>query len=208
MKTKKLRLFVLDNVSRYVLSMTVSRIVLLSFHVVPEQFHSKILELLDTFLTKAKVRGSRVIAAAEEKLQCNWISMVPFVDVFLTPAAHHYECIRSTIDSVQPDSADSVNDTHGPIAEISLSAMMFALSVEMSRKCNRELVIQQGLLDFIVSLPWSIPDKWKDTSKGVVAVFQKDQNYLAVPKLSSIAMAYASKHGIATSFGLQTFLSK
>ena len=185
------------------MSVTVSRMVLLSFGVVPEQFHSKILELLDTFLTKAKMRGSSVIAAAEEKLQCNWITMVPFVDVFLTPTAHRCECNRSTTDSDH-----TINDSHGPIAEMSLSAMMFALSVEMSRKCNRELVIQQGLLDFIVSLPWSIPEEWKDTSNGVVAIFQKDQHYLAVPKLSSIAVAYASKHGMATSFGLATLLSK
>ena len=75
--------------------------------------------------------------------------MVPSVDVFVTPTAHCCECNQSTADSGQAESADTINDSHGPIAEISLSAMMFALS----RKCNRELVIQQGLLDFIVSLP-------------------------------------------------------
>jgi hypothetical protein len=158
--------------------------VLLSSGVVPVRFQSRIVKLLNSFLAKAKAAGSNSIAAAEEKLQCNWLTMVPFIDVFMVPAGHdQYVDISS-------------------ITQTSLSIMMFALTIEMSRKCNRELVIRQGLLDFIVSLPWSIPDRWRESSKSVVVAFQKDVRYLPVPKLYSIAAACAAKHGLHDSFSL------
>lgn len=171
--------------SRYVLSVALARLVLLSSGVVPDQFQSRIIKLLDSFLAKAKAAGSNFIAAAEEKLQCNWLTMVPFIDVFMIPlhATSHgqYGGIPSTTQS-------------------SLSIMMFALTVEMSRKCSRELVIRQGLLDFIVSLPWNIPDKWRENSRSVVAAFQKDICYLPVPKLYSIAASCAARHGMHALF--------
>ena len=167
--------------------MALARLVLHSSGVIPDRFQSKIIKLLDSFLAKAKAAGSNSIAAAEQKLQCNWLTMIPFIDVFMVPlrAASH--------------------DQHVGIPSIkqsSLSIVMFALTVEMSRKCNRELVIRQGLLDFIVSLPWSIPDKWKENSKTVVVKFQKDFRYLPVPKLYSIAAACAARHGMHNSFSL------
>ncbi len=172
---------------RYVLSMALARLVLLSSGVIPDRFHSNVIELLESFLAKAKVAGSSSIAAAEQKLQCNWLTMVPFVDVFMVPL-----CVASHDQYVGIPN----------IAQTSLSVMAFALTVEMSRKCNRELAIQQGLLDFIVSLPWSIPDRWKENSKTVVAAFQKDLHYLPVPKLYSIAAACAAKQGMHDSSSL------
>ena len=171
---------------RYVLSVALARLVLLSSGVIPDHFQSKINKLLDSFLAKAKAAGSN-IAAAEQKLQCNWLTMVPFIDVFMVPlhAASHNQHVGIP-----------------SIIQSSLAIMMFALTVEMSRKCNRELVIRQGLLDFIVSLPWSIPDKWRENSKTVVVAFQKDLHYLPVPKLYSIAAACAAKHGMHDSYSL------
>ena len=160
------------------LSVALARLVLLSSGVIPDRFYSKVIELLESFLAKAKAAGSRSVAAAEQKLQCNWLTMVPFVDVFMVPL--------SVASHDQYAGTSSIQQT-------SLSVMMFALTVEMSRKCNRDLAIQQGLLDFIVSLPWSIPNRWKENSKTVVAAFQKDLHYLPVPKLYSIAAACAVK---------------
>ena len=178
--------------------------VLLSFSSVPNQFHSQICELLDSFLAKAKAAGSGHIAAAEEKLQCNWITMVPFIDVFLAPVASHCDLGEPTSSS---DDLSTKNMHMAALAtELSLSVMMFALSVETSRKCNRELAIQCGLLDFIVSLPWSIPDRWKENGKAIVTMFQKDLHCLPVPRLYSIAAASAAKSGILP-FGMPLFPS-
>ena len=163
--------------------MALARLVLLSLGVIPDQFHSKIVELLDTFLAKAKATGSSSIANAEQQLQCNWLTMVPFVDIFLVPLAGDNQYV----------SLPSITQT-------SLSVMMFALMIETSRKSNRELLIRQGLLDFIVSLPWSIPDRLRESSKAVVAVFQKDLHYLPVPRLYSIAAASVRKQGMDISF--------
>ena len=169
------------------LSVALARLVLLSSGVVPDHFQSRITKLLNSFLAKAKTAGSNSIVAAEEKLQCNWLTMVPFIDVFMVP-----------LHAVGHDQYVGILS----ITQASLSIMMFALTIEMSRKCNRELVIRQGLLDFIVSLPWSIPDRWRESSKSVVVAFQTDVRYLPVPKLYSIAAACAAKHGMYDPFSL------
>lgn len=72
-----------------------------------------------------------------------------------------------------------------------------ALQIDMQRILIRRRTKEEGLLDFIVMLPWSMPEWCKDNCSEVVKLFSSKEN-LSVPSLVSIVKAYLARIGYTT----------
>jgi len=156
--------------------MALARLLLFSLATYPEEHKTKSAEVLSHFLSVAKAQE---ITNLEEKYTYNWITMLPFIEMLYT-AVSSDKLHRNAM--VELPAA-------GESQQWSVCVAVVALEAEMGRKCNRELVVRQGLLDFIVCLPWGVPQ-----CQNVVQLFAGDQK-LPVPKLASIAKAKLARCG-------------
>ena len=130
--------------------MALARLLLFSLATYPEEHKTKTAEVLSHFLSVAKAQE---ITNLEEKYTYNWITMLPFIEMLYT-AVSSDKLHRNAM--VEPPAA-------GESQQWSVCVAVVALEAEMGRKCNRELVVRQGLLDFIVCLPWGVP-QWPRSS--------------------------------------------
>ena len=163
--------------------LALARILLFSYDTVPSQCRPKILKSMDQFLAVAKARE---IARLEEKYQYNWITVFPFLETLYAPLM---DCVKSKTYSI--DSDDPVKEK---CQHWSTSVAVLSMEAEMSRECNRELLLRQKLLDYVVCLPWEMPGQWKECCGSVVSHFVKEGR-LPVPRLSSIAKAKLARSG-------------
>ena len=168
---------------------TLSRLLLFSSSIYPNEHKTKTVEILSQFLSVARVQD---ITTLEEKYSYNWITILPFVEMLFAPI---FGC--NTVDtSIE---APGIEDCQ----HWSMCVALLALEVEMGRKINRELAVRQGLMDFMVCLPWGMPQKWQEGCEKVVQVFAADKKLL-VPKLASIAKVKLAR----CSLGLRELLQK
>ena len=80
---------------------------------------------------------------------------------------------------------------------VGLRVALLALQAEMQRALLRELARKEGLVDYVVMLPWGVPPRWKDECSSVVRRFRSDSQ-LPVPRLCSIARAVLARSGATT----------
>ena len=77
-------------------------------------------------------------------------------------------------------------DAKSAVSSLSLAYVLFALIVELLRPSNRKLVIEQGLLDYVVMLHWGMDSTWHSQCQWTQEEIRKTKK-LPVPRLSSIA---------------------
>ena len=171
--------------------MTLSRLLLFSFAMYPDEHKTKTVEILRHFLSVARVQD---ITALEEKYSYNWITILPFVEMLFVPIFGYDATPVDTI--IEPPGIEGCQHW-------SMCVALLALEAEMGRKCNRELVVHQGLMDFIVCLPWGVPQKWQEGCEKVVQLFAAGKK-LPVPRLATIAKAKLAR----CSLGLRELLQK
>ncbi len=116
------------------------------------------------------------LTAMLEKFQYNWVTVVPLVETVFVPVAGGD---GGEDDTLWRDCCCACVDT-----------AITALQAEMGQQRNRRLTHQQGLLEYIVCLPWGMArGDWESRLKTVVRVFQLELKSLPVPRLSTIAKA-------------------
>ncbi len=158
---------------RYSICLALARMVLYSYSCIPEELGARVLQA---------VRDSQLPVPSDlttmvEKFQYNWITVVPLVESAFVPLI--------------PEGGENAPERLMKACyHECLDVAITALEVEMGRQRNRRLALQQGLLEYIVCLPWGVPHvEWKDRLKTIVSRFQRELKALPVPRLSTITMA-------------------
>lgn len=175
---------------RYMICMTLARLLLFSMDTIHEDYLSKALDCMSLFLTDARPKD---ITHMEDKYDYNWITTLPFVEMLYLP-------VSDTVKE-QPCTLEGEEPLRDKCQHWSISVAVVGIEAEMARGCNRKVTVNQGLLDFVVCLPWGMPAKWGDGCRAAVAFFRKEGK-LPVPKLSSIAKATLAR----TTDGLRKYL--
>lgn len=158
--------------SRYAICLALSRVGLYSFGAIPEDHRARVLQT---------VRDPRLpelakLTASLEKFQYNWTTVVPLVEMLFVPLTDS-ELGGNPTEDIQRDCQCAC-----------LDIAITGLQAEMARDRNRRLACQQGLLEYVVCLPWGIPRvDWKDRLRAVVSMFKVELGPLPVPRLSTIA---------------------
>ena len=176
----------------------------------PPELVGKLVAVLNTFISAAQRVGWNKVTQSLEKDQCNWITMAPFIDVFFAPLFspcdrdNHRESTASLVyedcPPVTGSRPEKKHDENEPLAlssitESCLSISVMGLKVEMSRPINRSLAISQGILDYLVCLPWIVPAKFQSEVCSVLKLFQADVESLSAPRLHSLAAASLAQTG-------------
>lgn len=206
--------------SRYALSFLFSRVLSFSMDKVPQTLVNEMVLALTKFVRATRKSGWYRITNALEKFQCNWITMAPFIDVFFTPLLclckrEDNECgsagfsepenflltsktsesypgkmnlTTECVELIHPSSSRSVADK-------CLSFHVLALTVEMSRPSNRSLAISQGTLDYLICVPWILPDNYQNEVLSVLKLFQTTMEGFPIPRLQSIATTRLAQTG-------------
>ena len=166
---------------RLLLSLVFARLLLFSPDLVAAEYQQEIVNSVN-FASKATVEE---ITALEEHYQNNWVTVVPFLEMLYAPL----------LDKAVPSVSLTPKETLLHSCQLwSIRVALIALRAEFERVLLRKLAVKQGLLDYIVCLPWGMHVRWWDDCFAVMQLFQRDGR-LPVPCLSSIAKAALARSG-------------
>lgn len=176
--------------NRYTLGLMHARLILFSWEKIEQAFLHQMNDSMKRFLLQVK---PNIVCRLEERYQANWTTMIPFLEAAYTYGVEAMKLSDACVNKTQPSGTftdqgtpASPVSTKPPVTSLSLAYVMFALLVEMSRPINTELLIKQGLLDYIVILHWGMDSGWHDHCQWVQKEVRKAKK-LPVPRLSSIA---------------------
>ena len=163
-----------------------SRLLSFSLDLVPPQFREDILMATSLFLklvSMETISKGLEIYDAHESHHSRWVTLSHFVDVFFAP-------LFSTVEGSRFKSLVLIE----AYSEVCMKMNVMCLAVELSRSCHKQLVVEQGLLDCLVCLPWVLEKKWSSVVRAVVNLFGEDMD-LPVPTLHSLAAVSLAKDG-------------
>ena len=153
-----------------------ARLLLYSFKTIPSTYTPRMVDAMEVFVRTTQVGE---IVTFEDRYQYNWISILPFVEMMFVPLS---------------DGMGSLQGQH-ECEYISMRLIILSLQAEFGRKVNRDLAVKQGLLEYIVCMPWGIRSEWSDGCKQILKGFMEDRKSgLPVPRLSTIAKVKLARH--------------
>ena len=157
-----------------------AQLILVSPQQIPRDFLRTIRKYMETFLNNA---SSGDILKYEEDQMCVWATLLPYLKLLYLPNAPR----------------TFPNDT--PLSELqllSLNTVLFFLHSKIMRATHREVLLKEGLLEFVSCMPWHVPVESRDKARALVCELGSHFR-LQPPKLCSIAKAKLAK----AHFGLE-----
>lgn len=154
-----------------------------------EEFLTPIISAMRVFLLKVK---PTIVRHIEERYQDNWISMLPFLQVLYACGVETVKYSDARLHKLQSSKTFAEKkETEAPplesyAASVSLTYVLFSLMIELSRTNMVQLLIKEGLLEYITILPWGLDNGWHTQCLWVQEEVKKTKK-LPVPSLSSIA---------------------
>lgn len=140
-----------------------------------------------------KVRPN-IVSEIAERDQDIWITMLPFIQAMYACGVEQIKysdaCLHKTqsFDTYTEESeilADSVAvESHA--TSVGLAYALYSLLIELSRATMSQLLIKEGLLEYITMLPWGLDEGWRTQCQWVQERVKKTKK-LPVPSLSAIA---------------------
>ena len=149
-----------------------AQLVLVSAHLVPSQFVDTILSHMSRFLSETQ---PEVITKYDEEQMCVWSTLLPYVKLFYLPE----HCTRA-----------AVSQSHSTLRlrHTSTNMMLFFLHSKVGRDSTCEILIKEGLLDYVTALPWYVDSESQERARALVYELGSHVR-LQPPRLCSIAQA-------------------
>lgn len=191
--------------------MTFAQLALVSPHLIPSQFMDIVLEHMNEFLVETQ---PETIKTYEQDHECVWATLLPYVKLFYLPENsmavfsddsvsnqkmdEPHRTTRKAVVSSQTVCDNSSNEK--PIGQkmeelqqTSEMIILFFLHSKMSRQYSCDILIKEGLVDYITALPWHVSAESKALAKTVVSELSGHLTQLQPPKLCSIVQAKLAK---------------
>lgn len=122
----------------------------------------------------------------EEQRRFSWSVFFPYVRLAYIPNTPHNgeltHCAGCTIPGALLSKAQ----------HLALEIVLYWLRNTLAREMHQELFIREGLLDYIICIPWHVPASLKDSAKALVCSIST-QVITAPPRLASLAKAKLAK---------------
>ena len=118
-----------------------------------------------------------VIAKYEEDQMNAWSTLLPYIELFYSPR-HHYRI------SDEPSLIE--------LRRASVNMILFFLHSKFCRDYICEILVNEGLLDYVVALPWNVEPEFERPAKALVSELGSHVG-LQTPSLCSIAKAKLAK---------------
>ena len=156
--------------------MVFAQLALASPHLVPSQFIATVLYHMNKFLSETK---PDIIRVYEQEQECVWATMLPYVKLFYLP---------------QPQNPGMVvyDQRIQELQHSSERMVLFFVHSKMSRQYSCDILIKEGLVDYITALPWHVSVESKVSAESVVSELSRHTR-LQPPRLCSIVQAKLAK---------------
>ena len=122
----------------------------------------------------------------EEKRRFSWSIFFPYVRLAYIPNTPHNseptQCAGCTVPGALLNKAQ----------HLALGIVLYWLRNTLSRDIHQELFIREGLLDYIICIPWHVPASLRDSAKALVCSI-RTQITTAPPRLAILAKAKLAK---------------
>ena len=93
-----------------------------------------------------------------------------------------------------PDEAETLTNDFRTMQDLSLRLTIFSLQNMLGRSKHREVLLQERLLDYVVCMPWFVPQSLKQQAKDLVLMLAAfPEMNMQPPSLLSISKAYLAK---------------
>lgn len=175
--------------SRYFIQLYFALVILPSFQWIPASLYEDISGHMTEFL-----RGwpTEEVQKWELKNGYDWSTLVPFLYALYLPTSKLSTGNNSLLDKLQL---------------LSIKTILFALQAILSREVHREVLIREGLFDYVRCLPAHVPKSLRPQANEIVRLVSTscDNSHLlhCPPSLMVIAKAYLAK----MHFGLEKILT-
>lgn len=127
---------------------------------------------MDQFLSEIQ---PSVIAKYEEDQMNAWSTLLPYIELFYSPYLHQY----------------GISDEPS-LRQASVNMILFFLHSKFCRDYVCEILVKEGLLDYVVALPWNVEPEFEGPAKALVSELGSHVR-LQTPSLCSIAKAKLAK---------------
>ena len=171
--------------------MTYARLIIFSLDSIDQGCLQQMVDFMKSFLLQM---NPDIVTELEERFQYNWITMRPFVDAVYSNGATTTKLSDIGLHKSKPSGTFTEEKQPLPSAPISSVAttvsvayLLFALKVETARTANAELLVNQGLLEYITMLHWGLDCGWQTQCRWVQEEVKKVSGKLPVPRLSLVA---------------------
>ena len=142
-------------------------------HLVPYHHVDVILSHMTQFLTENQ---PDVIRTYEEEQDCVWATLLPYIKLFYLPQCPDLKMVPSQQE----------------LRQASERIILFFLHSKMSRQYSCDILIKEGLVDYITVLPWHVSEESRDRAGALVSELSGHMR-LQPPKLCSIVQAKLAK---------------
>lgn len=156
-----------------------AQLILVSPHLIPPRFINIILSSMNQFLSETH---PSMITKYDEEQFCVWSTLLPYVKLFYLPACQLHR--TATILNSYPNFRS--------LHHASVNMSLFFLHSKVGRKYTCEILIKEGLLDYVIALPWYVDPEFQEQAKALVYELGSHVQ-LQPPRLCSIAQAKLAK---------------
>ena len=147
----------------------------------PSQFIDTVLSQMNKFLSETR---PDVIRIYEQEQECVWATLLPYVKLFYLPP-------HLGMDQQMRDLRCS-----------SERMVLFFLHSKMNRQYSCDILIKEGLVDYVTTLPWHVSVKSRASAESVMLELGGHMT-LQPPRLCSIVQAKLAK----MHFGLERVIA-
>lgn len=151
----------------------------------PPEFVATIVAHMDQFLSEIH---PSVVAKYEEDQKNAWSTLLPYIELFYLPC-HCYGM--------------SDDPSFLKLRRASVNMILFFLHGKFGRDYICEILFKEGLLDYVIALPWYVEPEFEESARALVSELGSHVK-LQPPSLCSIAKAKLAK----MYFGLKKIIVK
>ena len=153
--------------------MVFAQLTLESPNLVPSQFIDTVLILMNKFLSETQ---PDIIRIYEQEQECVWATLLPYIKLFYLP---HLQI---------PGSDQQIQE----LQRSSERMVLFFLHSKMNRQYSCDILIKEGLVDYVTALPWHVSVESKASAESVVSELGAHMR-LQPPRLCSTVQAKLAK---------------
>ena len=154
-----------------------AQLALASPHLLLSQFIDSVLDLMNRFLSETR---PEVIRIYEQEQECVWATLLPYVKLFYIP--HPLQNLEAVVSDRKIQKLQCSSER----------MVLFFLHSKMSRQYSCEILVKEGLVDYVTALPWHVSVESKESAESVVSELGCHMK-LEPPRLCSIVQAKLAK---------------
>lgn len=164
----------------YFTQMFLAQLVLQSPHLIQPNLLEKMAQHAETFLQMATPTE---LTEYEENRRFSWSVFFPYVNLIYLPSIPLHQASVATEEN---------STLLHKLQLMAIETILFWLHNTLGRESHREILIKEKLLDYVVCIPWYVPEVLQDKARAFTSMLAS-HTPVEPPRLSILSKAKLSK---------------